>query len=495
MKIYGGGGRKSDKPQNNKKEKQEKIQPTGNSKKSHYPQSNNSSVKPEYIQSKNSPSHDRRKKTKRNLTPKQKRRRILTILIVVLAIVLSGFALFKAFVKPPEFFKTTSEQTDSQGVDNGDALVITGESRKKDYFTFFVAATDKDGTRTDSMMVVSMDIAKGEVNVLNVPRDTYSDVNYRSNKKINGAYNKGIDGSRKELTNLLGFPFDKYIVFSFEDIANFVDIIGGVDYNIPTYIYYDDPSQDLHIHFQPGEQHLDGQEVVEFLRWRKNNDGSYAGGGDIGRIEKQQEFLKVLASKIMKPSNIVKIPKMADAIFSSVDTDIAKGQMVWLGIQAIKLGANSINMHVLPGEGRRINGLSYYVAFENQALDLINQYFNPYTYEITASDVDIVAPKATPKTPKPDPNEADSIEDSEGTDTENDTTPPRDITDDPEQPADNGNNSGDNSDTSNEDSGIDDGGDNNENIEPTPEPETPVEPHQPMPIPPVEVDPETDPEV
>lgn len=350
-----------------------------------------------------------KKIAKKQRTPAEKwKRRILT-LVIILAVFAVGFSAFKLFVQPPD---TKAANTDSE---QGDALTIQEENRKDDYFTFFIGATDEDGTRTDSMMMVSMNIADGEVNVLNIPRDTMSDVT-RTNKKINGAYNKGIEGTRKEIHQLLGFDFDKYIVFSFDAIEQFADIVGGVDYDVPINMYYDDPSQDLHIHFTKGQQHLDGEEVVEFLRWRKNNDGTGYPQGDIDRIAKQQEFLKVLAGRFMTPANIIKIPEMAQCISENVKSDITKGQLIWLGIQAFKIGSSNINMFVLPGESRYISPLSYYVAFEDQTLEMLNEYFNPYTYELTSNDVDIIAPSSTGKLTTTNKNNDDL-----GTITEDDT--------------------------------------------------------------------------
>jgi LCP family protein required for cell wall assembly len=359
-----------------------------------------------------------KKLKKQKRTPAQKRRKRILVLVILLAIIGTGAALWHHYVKPP-----VTTTADGQIVDGGDALTIRGENRKEDYFTFFIGATDEDGTRTDSMMLVSMNIKDGEVNVLNIPRDTMSDVS-RKNKKINGAYNKGIEDTRKEIKQLVGFDFDKYIVFNFDAIADFVDIIGGFDYDVPFYMYYDDPSQDLHIHLEKGKQHLDGQQVVEFLRWRKNNDGTVGtgmDGGDIDRIKKQQEFLKALAAEFMTPANIVKIPEMAECIQKNVESDITKGQLVWLGIQAVKMGASNINMYVLPGEARYIDGVSYYVGFQDETLDMLNEHFNPYTYELTDQDVDIVSPSSTGRLTSPN-RDNDDLGAITGEDTKNEVT-------------------------------------------------------------------------
>lgn len=333
----------------------------------------------------------KQKKAKRKLTKKDIIRRLIIGAAIVAALAMGSLAAWKTWVKPPSFANDIPGQTSSDldNLNTGESVDVEGKDRKENYFTFLVCATDEVAANTDSIMVASFDIANQTINVLNVPRDTMSNVS-RKNKKINGAYYKGIENTKEELKQLLGFEVDKYIVVNFDGIAEIVDAIGGVDYNVPIKMNYDDPAQNLSIHFKPGMQHLNGKQTVNFLRFRKNNNGGGYITGDIGRVENQQKFLKTLAEKMMNPVNVVKIPKIADTVFKNVKTDFEMGQLVWLGTEGIKIKSENLQMHTLPGNPQYVNGLSYYVPSEKEILELVNQFFNPYKSDIT--DLDILVP-------------------------------------------------------------------------------------------------------
>lgn len=99
-----------------------------------------------------------------------------------------------------------------------------------------------------------MDTKDKTINVMNIPRDTMcNNTATGASKKINAAYGmdtggKGgnIEQTSKEIERLMGFRPDKYVIVNFDGIAAIVDAIGGVDYDVPFDMKYDDPSQNLH---------------------------------------------------------------------------------------------------------------------------------------------------------------------------------------------------------------------------------------------------------
>lgn len=360
-------------------------------------------------------------------TPKQRKRKWpVIVLVVLLAIVTATAAAIKVFVKPPslapENDNTILNDKSGDAISAGDAVDLNGGTRISDYFTFVICATDEDGTRTDNILVAGFDTKNHKVNVINVPRDIMSNVSRKgANRKINAAYGtkKGIEQTKTELKKVLGFTPDKYIVVNFQGIADIVDAIGGVDYNIEFYMKYKDPTQNLDIDFDPGPIHMNGEQVVEYLRWRHNGPGyrqyepAEYDGGDEGRIKKQQEFLKYLASQVLTIKNATKIPALSKAVFNNVKTDITAGEMLWLGYQAVQVKTENIQMFTLPGYGAMSTAgsdaaYSFFFVNEREALKLINQYFNPYDKEI--SDLDLVSgptkPTSTSK-PRDDDDEDD----------------------------------------------------------------------------------------
>ena len=321
---------------------------------------------------------------------------------MVLALGVTGAALWNTIVSPPNPANKPNNTTinDAQNGDAPDAANMG--DRVADYFTFLVGAVDEDETRTDALMVCGFDTKTQKINILNIPRDTMSDVARKgAAKKINAAYGtkKGIEETKAEVQKVIGFAPDYYIIVNFKGIADIVDAIGGVDYEVPFRMYYKDSSQNLNIDFEPGMTHMNGQQVVEFLRWRKNNGGVKTGdphytGSDEERITKQQDFLKYLASQVLQPSNLVNINKITDAVFKNVKTDLTAGNMLWMGMKAMGTTGESIKMHTLPGDfAYSYAGTSWYGSFffpdETKTLALVNEYFNPYVNKLT--DLDVVS--------------------------------------------------------------------------------------------------------
>ena len=330
---------------------------------------------------------------------------ILGILLSILAIVVAGGVFVTVFMaKPPSLANHTNDAT-VKDAENGDALSVDLNmgDRIDDFFTFVVCATDIDETRTDNIMVVAFDTKKHTVNVMNVPRDIMSNINKTgANRKINAAYGtkQGIEQTKKQVKQVMGFTPDKYMVVNFQGIAEIVDAIGGVDYEIPFPMMYSDPAQKLEINFPTaGMRHLNGEEVVEFLRWRKNGAGYHQYvpaeylNGDETRIAKQQEFLKYLAKEVLTLKNAPNYKKIADAVFKNVKTDITAGEMIWLAGQTFQVDTtNGIHMFTLPGYSAMSTAgssteLSFYFINESEALKLINEYFNPYDKKITSLDL------------------------------------------------------------------------------------------------------------
>lgn len=349
-----------------------------------------------YAKMKNNPKKQGKKK--KHLTRKQKVQRGILIFLILLAVCLGAAAFWVHTVRAPDIANKPKTEL-PKDASSAQELVEIGD-RISDYFTFIVGAVDKDHTRTDTLMVVGFDAKDKKINVLNIPRDTMTTSGRNgTSRKINASYGTkgGIETTKSDLKDIIGFVPDYHIIVNFQGIADIVDAIGGVDYEIPFRMYYKDPSQDLSIDFKPGMKHLNGQETVEFLRWRKNNGGVRTGdsgytGSDEQRIEKQQKFLKYLASQVLSPSNASKIPAIAKAVFTNVKTDFTVGEMIWMATQASGVSTENLNMFTLPGySAYSYAGTSTYLSFyfpnETKTLALVNESFNPYTLPITNIDV------------------------------------------------------------------------------------------------------------
>lgn len=386
----------------------------------------------------------KRKRTKAPLTRKQKITRtvILSVVGVIALAAVAAAVWWTSSVRAPDPIKKPNDTTIIDP-DNGDEPEMDMGDRVADYFTFVVGAVDEDQTRTDALMVVGFDTKTKKINILNIPRDTMSNVSrLGAARKINAAYGtkKGIEQTKKEIQMVVGFKPDYHIIVNFQGIADIVDAIGGVDYEIPFRMYYMDPSQNLSIDFKPGMRHLNGEEVVEFLRWRKNNGGVKTGdpnytGGDEERIDKQQEFLKYLAAQVLQPSNIPNVQKIANAVFENVKTDLTAGNMIWMGMQAMGTPSENIQMHKLPGyDSYSYAGTDWYGSFffpnEKETLELVNTYFNPYVNKLTNLDIVSGADKTSHKSSSSGNKTSSGGKDDEKDEPKEPVTPP--VSTDPE---------------------------------------------------------------
>ena len=174
---------------------------------------------------------------------------------------------------------------------------------------------------TDSIMVVSYNPQTQQASLLSIPRDTYvgkkdkdtASQNYLASYKMNAVYRNGsnIPETIECVSNITGLEIEKYILIDTDAIIDVVDAMGGVQFNVPIDMDYDDPTQDLHIHLKAGEQLIDGSKAEQLLRFRHNNDGtSYPmeyGDNDIGRMRTQREFIQVTAKQLLRIENATKV--------------------------------------------------------------------------------------------------------------------------------------------------------------------------------------------
>ncbi len=313
----------------------------------------------------------------------KKRKVLLIVLIVLLAILAAGVILHQIYVRPPDI-----PEQQSAGTDPGSM----GAGRKDGVYTFLlVGRDDGGGGNTDTIMVGCFDVNNKTLDVLSIYRDTYVDVPWEI-AKINSVYNRqGIEGLQQQVKNLIGYTPDFYFVLELDAVSELVDAIGGVDYDVPYSMHYDDPSQDLHIHFEAGMQHIDGDDAVKILRWRKNNSGESLSVGDVGRVEIQHSFLRAVAKEMLSIGTLTKIGDIVDIMNRNLDSNLNYGEMIWFGEQALGLGENSIRFHNLPGDytgtvwSPTYQNYQSYVFVNSAALrELVNQYMNPYLTDITA---------------------------------------------------------------------------------------------------------------
>lgn len=222
-----------------------------------------------------------------------------------------------------------------------------------------------DVGRSDAMILMSLNPNTRDVRLLDIPRDTRVEIPGHGTDKINAAYAYGGPALAKaSVSQLLGVPVDYYVEIDLAGAAKLIDTLGGVDLTIDRPMDYDDTAQNLHIHLSPGPQHLDGEQALGFVRWRSD------GLGDIGRISRQQQFIKAIAAQVMTPAVLPKIPSLLIEARKSVKTDVPLGLQVSLAMAGYRAYQNGLVTATLPGTPKYIDGISYWVPDQQAIADL-----------------------------------------------------------------------------------------------------------------------------
>ena len=330
---------------------------------------------------------------------KRRPERLVVTLLSLLFLSTAVFATVKYVFRAPELDTdkpvvtpdgTASADADRTDTDEPDA---PGRTRREYCYNILVSGLDDDNGGSDTNILVRFDVPNKRIDLVSLPRDTLLHNEYRNNK-LNFAYAKGgTELLMSQIENLLGIPVDFYVTVNLKGFIALVDQIDGVDFDIPINMDYDDPYQDLHIHFTKGPRHLNGQEAMEVVRFRHNNDGTGYGTEDIGRIGTQQAFLKAVAKQLLQIGNVKNIPALADIFYTYVKTDLTTGNLVWLGNEALNIGTENIHFATLPGDGSGYyNKQSVYVLDAQATCDLVNEALNPYNEALTLEDMDILVP-------------------------------------------------------------------------------------------------------
>ena len=257
------------------------------------------------------------------------------------------------------------------------------------YVNALLLGVDKDGYRTDVIIFAQLNLADGEVNMLQIPRDTYVNSG-RGDHKINSAYGYNKEKQVfKEVSELLGVEVDKYVLIDTKGFRDLIDTIGGVDFEVPINMNYDDPYQDLHIHLEKGMQHLDGAKAEQFVRFRQNNNGTGYALGDIERMQAQSAFIQATIDELFSLVNVFKINDLVKDFSSFVKTNFTLNEMLTYAPYVFSVDREKMYTHQLHGEARYIGAGSYFVPDDTANEKLIEEHFTPSSETITRSELEI----------------------------------------------------------------------------------------------------------
>jgi len=299
----------------------------------------------------------------------------LILIVVVLSVTALGyiFLIDKNIVIGKINIKEINEKKlefyESSTFDYGTNVGKAASNMKR----FNVLMAGLESYRTDTIMILSYDMENKKTDIISLPRDTYFPINANDApefKKINAVYaREGIEGLTNGIQELLGIPLEKYVVLDYEAVIACVDLLGGVEVNVPFHMEYADPYDDppLYIDIPEGMQLLNGEQSLKFLRYRKGYDNQ-----DLGRIEAQQQFIK----SFVKKSLGLKLPSLINEAFKHIDTNIEVSDLLNLATGLVDFSTENINVHTLPGMETPLEGLSFYIHSEEDVKSLVYSLYN-----------------------------------------------------------------------------------------------------------------------
>ncbi len=325
----------------------------------------------------------------KDLPPRRKVKKVrwfrLFLILFLLGVV--GLVCFKGsiwiyntFINPPqaqvaaadENIKNNKELNERiniliLGIDDGDSEAAASEPK-----------------RTDAVMLLSVDPKENNVSVLSIPRDTKVVLpGHRDPDKMNAAFAYGGAVMAKQtVANLLQVPIHYYALADWRGFIEVVNLIGGVDLYVDRDLYYEDPYADLVIDIKHGFQHMDGTTAGKYVRFRSDELG------DIGRVQRQQKFLKAAAEQMFSIQNVTKVGSLLSTLEKYVETDLNTLTMIKAANSFKFFGDEKVKSCMLYGNFDDTSGVSYWVTNEDLIKKSLDELRIPYIKKETENKAD-----------------------------------------------------------------------------------------------------------
>ena len=256
-------------------------------------------------------------------------------------------------------------------------------ARKKDTAAVLICGTDKDGTRTDTMMLLYMSGSEKQVGLLSLPRDTYTITSSGNGAKLNSAYGRngtgkeGMEGLLDYVQEIIGYRPDGYILVDMALVPRIVDLMGGLDVEVPMTFDLEDQ------HLEAGMQHLNGAQVLQLLRFRKGYTMQ-----DLDRIKVQRAVISAAMEQWVSAAHVPDLKDALELVEQGSLTNLNARNLLWMG-KTILLNLDDLESDTLPGYATYIGDVSYYVLNRQDVADLINERYNPYREKILVENLKI----------------------------------------------------------------------------------------------------------
>lgn len=229
-------------------------------------------------------------------------------------------------------------------------------------FTGILFGTDfvDHARHSDTLMWWRYDPAGGRLDVLSIPRDTEVDVPGYRFHRINEvfpyhfsrtqSYAKAATALRAAVARRLdvegtALSPQYYLHVDYEAFRKFVDLTGGFRVHVDEPMHYDDEAGNLHIHYDPGDYLLNGEQALEYVRFRGKS-------GDRGRVLRQMDFLRSLLNETTSPVLFLRWPRLVAVVAQGFHSNVSLPGLVFMALEAKHLRPERITPALLPGHPR-----------------------------------------------------------------------------------------------------------------------------------------------
>ena len=313
------------------------------------------------------------KEFKKEKKKKSKVRKVVKIILILLLIGIIIFAINFAI-------KVKENGGGAAGVIG--AVVGTDEETLANLPEIYCLLLGRSQNLTDTIMLASYDPKTQEAALLTIPRDTFVGSNKATAStydKINALYQISPERTLEAVSEITGIEVTNYCLIDTEALVQMVDLIGGVYFDVPIDMNYEDFTQELYIHVDAGYQLLDGKTAEGVVRFRHNQDGtSYPeeyGGEDLGRSRTQRAFLTALAEQTLQPQNLLNIGGFIDIFYNNVKTNMNISDIKDYLPYAVNFNTENLKTGILPGEPVFYGNYAFYEHDKEETQKIVAELF------------------------------------------------------------------------------------------------------------------------
>ena len=294
--------------------------------------------------------------------------------LIALLVVLGSFFATKLILDKFEASEMDYTYKDIPNYDDDAVRAADGE------YLILLVGVDKNGdddnntdfTRTDTIMLLKANTKTGKMDLMSIPRDSRIKIRDKFDKVNHAHAFGGIELTMQTLRSFLGLDIDYYVQIDYQALINIIDALGGVDYDVPEGINIDKGK----VQIKPGQNHLDGNEVMWYLRTRNiyNN-------GDIGRVNTQQDFVKSMVDELVKKSKNMNLMTFISNYLKYVKTNLPMGIIMDLAGNINNFSSDKMDTHIVPGMEQSMNGVSYYIPDYEKTWQIVDEVFASFKLE------------------------------------------------------------------------------------------------------------------